>query len=70
MNGGRPFGARRSKPGEMAPSRRAAMYYMEGGVTLKHAASRYGVSHQTVGAVVFQIRKEQRDATPEDEVTC
>jgi len=50
-------------------SRLAALSYMQGGITLADAGAPFRVSPKTVSWAVTRIRKEQRDVTPEDEVT-
>jgi hypothetical protein len=42
---------------------------MQGGITLADAGAPFRVSPKTVSWAVTRIRKEQRDVTPEDEVT-
>lgn len=53
-----------------ARSRKAALVYLQGGLTLKTVAQRFAIDESTVRAAVVRLRAVQRNAWPEDEVTC
>ena len=56
------------QPGEASASRRAALLYLQGGITMRAAGERHGVGHVTVFETVARIR--QSAGWPEDECTC
>lgn len=58
------------RPTTTSKSARAALLYMQGGVTMRDAADRYGVSPATVHSVLHRMRAAERGTWPEDEVTC
>lgn len=60
---------RHRQAGEASPSRRAALFYLQGGISLREAGGRFGVSAHSVHGVVQRMRLEGLGSWPEDEVT-
>lgn len=50
-------------------SRRAALVYLQGGMTLREVAERFSIHERTIRAAIDRVKAE-RSAAPEDEVTC
>lgn len=55
--------------GVAAKSRKAALLYMAGDITVREAAERFGISGASVHQQLIRMRAAERNSWPEDEVT-